>query len=402
MPLTVAVDASAASPGGGVSYLAQQLPALANLGVKTVVFARRETVDILVPILPSAEFVLVPGRSLAARLRYVHFRMAREARNRGAQVLYCPGSTAPLISVLPTVLCIQNPHLFASDAPRSLWITCLRGVAWLSALRANQVIQISRSMDNEFRRSSALNVPSTVILSGPGNLSLDGSAVALEPRRPYILAVSNIRVYKRHDLVIAAYASQPELRDNYDLIIAGGAETPGALADLQREVLRHDLTPGQVVFVGFVSGERLAALYRSASLYVSASEREAFPLTPAEALLNDLPVVLTDISSFRELYGDLAMFAPAGQATAFGEAMVAAIRRGPRPGQSNSVRDLFSWRRNARELAAVLAHAAADTRLGWRGARSRIRWRRLPVLVRVIVGSRSDAHSNGPSRPHVQ
>jgi alpha-1,2-rhamnosyltransferase len=270
-------------------------------------------------------------------------------------------------------------------------------------LRANRIIQISKSMENDFRRYSALSVPSTVILSGPGNLpDGDGRPVALEPSRPYLLAVSNISDYKRHDLVIAAYASQAELRNNYDLIIAGSAATQGALVDLQEEVLKHALAPSQVVLLGFVAGERLAALYRSASLYVSASEREAFPLTPAEALLNDLPVVLTDIGVFRELYGDWATFAPAGQATAFGEAMVAALHTGPRPGQSGSIRDRFSWQRNAGELADVLTWAAAENRPGWLGAARRIRWRRLPALVRVIVGTTSLAASTRASPPYGQ
>jgi glycosyltransferase involved in cell wall biosynthesis len=254
-------------------------------------------------------------------------------------------------------------------------------------------------MEKEFQRCAALNVPSTVILSGPGSLLTNDGGQSLEPvaRRPYILAVSNLSDYKRHDILIAAYASQLEVRNNYDLVIAGTAPTPGALVGLKREVLKHGLEPSQVVFVGFVTGQRLAGLYRSASLYVSASEREAFPLTPAEALLNDLPVVLTDIGPFRELYGDWAIFAPAGQATAFGEAMVAALRAGPRPGQSRAVHDRFSWRRNATELAAILAHAAAASRPGWVGTTSRIRWRKLPGLVRVIIGVRRAVSSSSAS-----
>jgi glycosyltransferase involved in cell wall biosynthesis len=257
-------------------------------------------------------------------------------------------------------------------------------------------------MEIEFRRWAALNVPSTVILSGPGSLPQNDGvpSLELEARRPYILAVSNLSDYKRHDLVIAAYASQPELGNSYDLIIAGAAPKPRALVDLQREVLKHGLEPNQVLFIGFVTGQRLAALYRSASLYVSASEREAFPLTPAEALLNDVPTVLTDIAPFRELYGDWATFAPAGQATAFGKAMVAALHAGPRPSQSRSVRDRFSWRRNASELAAVLAHAAAVGRPGWLTTGSSIRWRKLPGLIRVMVGSGSLRDSKTASRSH--
>ena len=112
------------------------------------------------------------------------------------------------------------------------------------------------------------------------------------------------------------------------------------------------------------------------------------PLTPAEALLNDLPVVLTDIAPFRELYGDWALFARAGQAIAFGKAMLSAIHNGPREGQSDSVRDRFSWRRNAGELVTVLADAAVAPRPGWAGAIHRIRWEKLPVLLRVMVGSK--------------
>jgi len=96
---------------------------------------------------PPARYV-VDGRSRVTRLRFIHARLAVEARRWGAEVLYGPGSTALLRSQgVPTVVCVQNPHLFGVDVPRSLSLAVQGPVAKDPApLVASEALIAGRSL----------------------------------------------------------------------------------------------------------------------------------------------------------------------------------------------------------------------------------------------------------------
>ncbi|MEM3857465.1 MAG: glycosyltransferase family 4 protein, partial [Thermoprotei archaeon] len=57
-------------------------------------------------------------------------------------------------------------------------------------------------------------------------------------------------------------------------------------------------------FVGHVSDEEKQTLLERSDVYVSTSESEGFALTPGEALLKGVPVVVYDLPVYREIYGD--------------------------------------------------------------------------------------------------
>jgi glycosyltransferase involved in cell wall biosynthesis len=356
------------------------------------VFASPETIEALVPYLPSSTFVPTPGASLLRRQLYVQTRFDRVARARGAKVIYCPGSLAPLRGHLPTVLCIQNPHLFTAEAPRGASWVMRRILGWLSALRATSVVHISESMAEQFRQTTALRAPIRVVLSGAGSLpSLPDSEAVDEPAarqgRPYVLAVSNLSDYKRMDLVVSAYGSTPELRDRYDLVIAGNDTNTGSARELRNRARAVGLRDDQVRFTGFVGGATLERLYERASLYVSASEREAFPLTPAEALVAGIPVVLSDIPPFRELYQDWATLFHSGDVVSLGMAMTHGISRGSRPYQVEEVRARFSWTKNASELLEVLSEAEGVGRPRLMPMLRRVRPSKLGALFGTLLGA---------------
>lgn len=74
------------------------------------------------------------------------------------------------------------------------------------------------------------------------------------------------------------------------LILAGGVTSDAYLARVQ-QAIRDASLEAEVILTGKVSDERLAALYRSADVYVSLSAHEGFGMPLIEAMLYDLPVV---------------------------------------------------------------------------------------------------------------
>lgn len=64
-----------------------------------------------------------------------------------------------------------------------------------------------------------------------------------------------------------------------------------------------------VTFTGYLSDHEKARLLSSSNVYVSTSESEGFALTPGEALLRGVPVVVYDLPVYREVYRDYLVYA---------------------------------------------------------------------------------------------
>ena len=406
-PLRVAVDAVATAPGGGLSYLCNQLPELERQGISLLVFARSAVAADLRDVLrlPASGVRVVDGNSLVARLRFIHAQLAVEAQRWGAEVLYCPGSIAPFRSRgIPTVVCVQKSHLFMADAPRSLRLAVQRPVAWLSAFRASELVHISASTAAEFSRHSALRRSYSIVLSGLGQPG-QAPQPTKDIRRDAIVVVSNLYAYKRIDEVLAAFAEEAGLRDSYELIIAGMELEPG----LRRRL--KDLASAlgcaeRVRFTGFLTGAELLDLYRRAAVMVSASRAEAFPLPPGEALAMAVPVVLSDIPSHRELYGRWAQLVTPGDVAGLGRAMAAAASQGCVPNhQVEELMATYSWARNGEALARILRRAATTSSLPAKQRFQAVQFAALPLAVKAVIGRAKQA---GPrllssrARPHIR
>ena len=66
--------------------------------------------------------------------------------------------------------------------------------------------------------------------------------------------------------------------------------------------------PGGVEALGFVSREQLDRLLRTSRIYLSPARYDPFGLLPLQAALAGCALLLSDIPSYREVWGDAAMF----------------------------------------------------------------------------------------------
>lgn len=140
-------------------------------------------------------------------------------------------------------------------------------------------------------------------------LDLDGAVAAMTPERrglPTILTVGRLHPVKGMHRVVAAWAGDPEIRSQYNLVIVGGnLDEPSrderlTLAEIAR-ALNGKGSDG-LVMLGGRSHEEVALLMAAteagtpgvigpAGIYVSGSEKEEFGLAIVEALAAGLPVV---------------------------------------------------------------------------------------------------------------
>jgi phosphatidylinositol alpha-1,6-mannosyltransferase len=93
--------------------------------------------------------------------------------------------------------------------------------------------------------------------------------------------------YKGHDQVLEAWPAVTRLAPGASLVVVGDGDDAARL----RQKAADLGVAGSVVFTGFVSQDRLAALYRDASLLAMPSRAEGFGLVYLEAMAQGLPCI---------------------------------------------------------------------------------------------------------------
>lgn len=126
---------------------------------------------------------------------------------------------------------------------------------------------------------------------------------SLADREPLVMSLVSKNVYKRTDIVAQVMRIVRQEFPNARGVTFGVCERPEALPSF----VEHYQDP---------SRDRLAMLYREASVFICASDMEGFGLPPAEALLSGAAVASTDTGGVRSFGEGAILFSPPGDATA--------------------------------------------------------------------------------------
>ena len=126
---------------------------------------------------------------------------------------------------------------------------------------------------------------------------------------PVLLYVGQLLPHKRPDLLVEAFHVLATYIDpEAQLILVGPARLPGYRDAIQHLV--HELSLPNVWVAGPVSPTALAAFYRRADAFVTASEHEGFCVPVLEAMAFDLPVGARAAGAVPETVGDAALVLP--------------------------------------------------------------------------------------------
>ena len=329
------INGSAASAGGGLTYLTNVLPHLASAGVRTTVAVAPGFSTMMPESSGRIEYVRFGGGSNVAR------RFWREQRDlpelighSGADVLLSAGNFALRNSPVPQILLSRNSLYTNSDFYRDLvargefrmWIEnrikgglARRSVKWadrtiapsvafasdLERWAGKPVIALHHGFDPERFGTTQRDLPPALALklgSARGTLRL--------------LLVSHYNYYRNFETVFRAIAKlrgqigAPDIR----LVLTCELEkskTPGSYNPEPACRLIDELgIRDRVVELGAVPYEQLHHVYRACQLFVSAAYTETFAHPLVEAMSCGLPVVASDLPVHREICGDAALYFP--------------------------------------------------------------------------------------------
>jgi len=175
----------------------------------------------------------------------------------------------------------------------------------------------------------------------------------LDFREPFLLCVGQMLPHKRPDLLVKAMHTASTYLGLQARLLLVGPNRFAPYADAIAAQVR-ELNLDQVHIVGPVPDDRLAAMFRRATAFVTVSEHEGFCVPLLEALAFDVPVLARACAAIPETLGDGGFLLP-GRVTAelIAEAIDCIVR------DAGLRRDLVArGQRRLRELTQVDASLA--------------------------------------------
>jgi len=198
---------------------------------------------------------------------------------------------------------------------------------------------------------------------GGAGADRDGAAVPSESgsgQGGYFLHVGNISRRKNVGTLVATLAMLRERGLGIPLVIAGQAgDAYGEVRALVGRLRLDDL----VRFVGYVSDEQVAELYRNCIAVVHPALYEGFGLTALEGMAFGRPVLVADAGALPEVVGDAGLILPPLEPEAWADAM----------------EGVTNWARNQSLAHRGLQRASA---FSW----ERCAWKTVSVYRRVVGG----------------
>ncbi len=191
-----------------------------------------------------------------------------------------------------------------------------------SKLLINKAVNASKVIItvSDFSKSEIINYTNSepdkvkVIHNGikQARLLKDFESVRVKYKLPlkYILFVGNVKPHKNLKNLLKAYLLlNTEIRNEFKIVIVGNKDG-FIIADNELFCLIDTSTTLEenIVFTGFVDEDDMDTIYSNASLFVFPSIYEGFGLPPLEAMLNNCPVIVSNIGSLKEVCGDAVVY----------------------------------------------------------------------------------------------
>jgi glycosyltransferase involved in cell wall biosynthesis len=282
------------------------------------------------------------------------------------ELFHAPHYVLPPLVPCKSVVTIHDCiHLvFPQYLPNRLAYTYARASLWSAAHRAARVLTVSETSKADIVKHCGVSPERVTViynaidegfLQEPAETEIRNTRERYQLDDPFILYVGNIKPHKNLERLIEAFhLVRREGFERVKLLIIG--DQISKYPRLRRAVDRHKLHK-HVRFLGFVSRDTLASLYRLATVFAFPSLYEGFGLPPLEAMAGGTPVVAANTSSLPEVLGDAAVLVDPYSEPAIAEGLIrvlndAELRARMRAAGLARARS-FSWEESVRKVKAV-------------------------------------------------
>lgn len=301
----------------------------------------------------------------AAGLKPAVIEMQQTIRERRIDVVltlaistYAPYMTA-LAQATPVVVSLQGGEADAQFTSRPRFLR-------KALVAASHVIACATTLATQARDLAPVAHARVSVIPNGVDPSRFADTPPFTHARPYILAVGRLVRQKGFDILLEAFASV-RVPTPIDLLIAGDGPERTALEALRARLALQD----RVHLLGVQSQDRLAALYRGASIVSCPSRWEGLPLVCLEGMASGRPVVATSVDGIPDAvrHDDTGILVPPERADVLGAVLTKLLldplaRQRLGANAHRAARDFFAWPAIANRYLAILSAAIHNPRRG--------------------------------------
>jgi glycosyltransferase involved in cell wall biosynthesis len=312
-----------------------------------------------------------PTGKVPVRVLWEQIAAPFATQNVRADVIHGPVNVVPLARAGRSIATIHDLAFlaFPEQYPRGQR-TYLKAMTSASAHRCGKVIAVSESTRRDV--IERLNVAPDRVIAVPNGVSeefyprahspeLDAFREANQLPAQFLLFIGTLQPRKNLLGLLRGYESLAA-SERLPLYVVG---SPGWMyADIFHEVQRLGIAD-HVRFPGFATSEALPLWYSAATAFVYPSFYEGFGLPVLESMACGTPVITSNVTSLPEVVGDAGLTVDPDYPDAIAEGIRTLLgdddlrARLAERGMTRARQ--FTWKRTARETAAVYRDVAAQT-----------------------------------------
>lgn len=297
--------------GRYVENLLRELLNIASPQIKWVLFFsdQQQASDVLTKPPANVEVIFAPIRHYSLQEQ---LKMPAIFKAANLDLLHVPHFNVPLLYHQPTVVTIHD--LLWHEQRGSAVTTLSPLMYWLKYafyhLVVNHAVAVAKTIfvpAQTIRETVLKYYPSAiskVVVTYEGVATKFTKTPSLPQHSKHlyeIIYTGSLYPHKNIEVVLQMLAQHPEVH----LTLVGARNVFLEKIRLRTKELK---ITDQVTFAGFIPDDELTKLYQKADALVQPSLSEGFGLTGLEALATGLPVIVSDIPIFREIYEDSALY----------------------------------------------------------------------------------------------
>jgi glycosyltransferase involved in cell wall biosynthesis len=369
----IGIDARKLHDFGIGTYIRNLVRQLARLDQTTeyVLFGRPEDTEFLGSLGANFRAVALTAGNYSIGEQ---FRIPLAIKREGVTLFHAPHYVLPPLVPCRSVVTIHDCiHLmFPQYLPNRLALSYARTSMAIATRRATRIMTVSETSKRDIVKFFGTNPDKIKVIYNAYD-----KRFGLEPKvedvvrvreryqlqDKFVLYVGNVKPHKNLERLLEAFHLLRQRGLGHVKLVLIGDDI-SKYASLRRAVHRYQLHQ-YVRFLGYVSEDTLAAMYRLATVFVFPSLYEGFGLPPLEAMASGTPVVTSNLSSLPEVAGEGAVLVDPYSPQAIADGLYRVLtdepfaqqlrRRGlARAGQ-------FSWETSARRVREVYMEAAQAT-----------------------------------------
>ena len=310
-PLRIVINGIHAKSGGGVTYLRNMLPILANLPeIEIHLFLHKDQFDLFYPVSEKVNVILFSFQPTFFRtLIWEQLTIPIKAWAMKSDVLFSPANYGPVLARNHVIL-LRNAVSVIKLTHKPLqflyWLG-LSAATIISFLTAKKAIAVSAYAKKllTFGFPPKITNKCAVVYHGVNQIKSDQTQNT--KLRTDLLAVSDIYVQKNYYTLIEAFALIIKKRPRLKLIIIGQIIDHAYFKRLKRLIKKLKVEKN-IYFKGHINSKQLMNYYQNCRVFVFPSFVETFGNSLLEAMSAGAPIACSKEAAMPEILKDAGIF----------------------------------------------------------------------------------------------